>query len=333
MRLSRPTFCWGHPSRQKLASTLHTAVRAAFTNLNLNWRALALWAMMPGLLPSTAIVALSSGLSPALAASVYTVSVFENGAQVAPVAGNGTFTSNAPVNQTRTAGPGGGTISATGISTPGHVAVGLEEHESAGGQGFATATFSTNVTISGPPVTPGTQIPIALNLAVAGALGIGGTANTTWTAIGEINHTDFTISSTIISNNPATHTPGGLNFISGGETFAPLSDLVGGVLQTGSVMVDPSSPVQILFTLQVFGEGNLVDDVFFPSSLEFPKGIDVFTKLPDGYTVNDADAFLFNNRFLPPDNTTPLPAAFPLFATGLGALGLLGWRRKRKLAA
>ena len=31
--------------------------------------------------------------------------------------------------------------------------------------------------------------------------------------------------------------------------------------------------------------------------------------------------------------TTPLPAALPLFATGLGALGLLGWRRKRKNAA
>jgi hypothetical protein len=27
---------------------------------------------------------------------------------------------------------------------------------------------------------------------------------------------------------------------------------------------------------------------------------------------------------------TPLPAALPLFATGLGALGLFGWRRKRK---
>jgi len=27
---------------------------------------------------------------------------------------------------------------------------------------------------------------------------------------------------------------------------------------------------------------------------------------------------------------TPLPAALPLFATGLGALSLLGWRRKRK---
>jgi hypothetical protein len=32
-------------------------------------------------------------------------------------------------------------------------------------------------------------------------------------------------------------------------------------------------------------------------------------------------------------NATPLPAALPLFATGLGALGLLGWRRKRKAAA
>jgi hypothetical protein len=29
---------------------------------------------------------------------------------------------------------------------------------------------------------------------------------------------------------------------------------------------------------------------------------------------------------------TPLPATFPLFATGLGVLGLLGWRRKRKAA-
>jgi hypothetical protein len=29
-------------------------------------------------------------------------------------------------------------------------------------------------------------------------------------------------------------------------------------------------------------------------------------------------------------STTPLPAALPLFASGLGALGLLGWRRRRK---
>jgi len=32
-------------------------------------------------------------------------------------------------------------------------------------------------------------------------------------------------------------------------------------------------------------------------------------------------------------NPTPIPAALPLFATGLGAFGLLGWRRKRKAKA
>ena len=37
--------------------------------------------------------------------------------------------------------------------------------------------------------------------------------------------------------------------------------------------------------------------------------------------------------FTPVVSAIPLPAALPLFATGLGALGLLGWRRKKKSAA
>ena len=32
-------------------------------------------------------------------------------------------------------------------------------------------------------------------------------------------------------------------------------------------------------------------------------------------------------------SVTPLPAALPLFATGLGTMGLFGWRRKRKAPA
>jgi hypothetical protein len=32
-------------------------------------------------------------------------------------------------------------------------------------------------------------------------------------------------------------------------------------------------------------------------------------------------------------SSRPIPAALPLFATGLGGMGLLGWRRKRKNAA
>jgi hypothetical protein len=48
------------------------------------------------------------------------------------------------------------------------------------------------------------------------------------------------------------------------------------------------------------------------------------------------DFFIDNVHFnepLPPNLTTPLPAALPLFASSLGALGLLGWRRKRKAQA
>jgi hypothetical protein len=37
--------------------------------------------------------------------------------------------------------------------------------------------------------------------------------------------------------------------------------------------------------------------------------------------------------YTPTPVTTPLPAALPLFATGIGGLGLLGWRRKRKALA
>jgi hypothetical protein len=34
-----------------------------------------------------------------------------------------------------------------------------------------------------------------------------------------------------------------------------------------------------------------------------------------------------------PVSATPLPAALPLFATGLGLVGMFGWRRKRKIGA
>ena len=38
------------------------------------------------------------------------------------------------------------------------------------------------------------------------------------------------------------------------------------------------------------------------------------------------------SNFISP-SPVPLPAALPLFATGLGAMGLFGWRKKRKAAA
>jgi hypothetical protein len=49
-----------------------------------------------------------------------------------------------------------------------------------------------------------------------------------------------------------------------------------------------------------------------------------------GFSLDPAFAITYD---LVSDGTVPLPAALPLFATGLGALGLLGWRRKRKAQA
>jgi hypothetical protein len=69
------------------------------------------------------------------------------------------------------------------------------------------------------------------------------------------------------------------------------------------------------------------------------KLIDV--PLPDGpdnvqlvfdETMSGAGGFSFNYG-VAADATTPLPATLPLFAGGLGALGLLGWRRKQKAQA
>ena len=50
----------------------------------------------------------------------------------------------------------------------------------------------------------------------------------------------------------------------------------------------------------------------------------------DGGAGPDRDFDDMVVRISNPPLAAPLPAALPLFATGLGALGLLGWRRKRK---
>ena len=54
------------------------------------------------------------------------------------------------------------------------------------------------------------------------------------------------------------------------------------------------------------------------------------------YTVGSSDGNVEckgSSCLAPNAPTAPLPAALPLFATGLGGLGLLGWRRRRKATA
>jgi hypothetical protein len=62
----------------------------------------------------------------------------------------------------------------------------------------------------------------------------------------------------------------------------------------------------------------------------------LFTSL-DQVSINLDDTKEFNLQYyaIPSTNliatASPIPTALPLFSTGLGAMGLLGWRRKRKL--
>jgi hypothetical protein len=65
-------------------------------------------------------------------------------------------------------------------------------------------------------------------------------------------------------------------------------------------------------------------------------GGDVSWEITTGTLVQTADIGVpAGDVIATAENTTvtPLPAALPLFATGLGGLGLLSWRRKRKTQA
>jgi len=71
--------------------------------------------------------------------------------------------------------------------------------------------------------------------------------------------------------------------------------------------------------------------VFFPSTL--PSTLDISTSSFASILGGPGTIDYSIEIGLPVGAyVTPLPAALPLFATGLGALGLLRWRRRRKSA-
>jgi hypothetical protein len=70
------------------------------------------------------------------------------------------------------------------------------------------------------------------------------------------------------------------------------------------------------YWLSISRGGQELDQIFHPATILIdPPNIPQITNLG------------------PPPNLSPLPASLPLFATGLGVMGLFGWRRKRKNAA
>jgi hypothetical protein len=77
----------------------------------------------------------------------------------------------------------------------------------------------------------------------------------------------------------------------------------------------------------------VIDVSFTPTTTDVVGGTlsTIVSELASGNLVGMASSRVdVSGTGVAPVSNTPLPATLPLFASGLGALGLLGWRRKRK---
>lgn len=112
------------------------------------------------------------------------------------------------------------------------------------------------------------------------------------------------------------------NYVEGGTYFGPTytSPAVSASLTIGASIFVPTAPsslpasITTAFTYSVTSF-DIVDGIFCDIGACFRLEPYILTE-----TLLDT-------------GTTPLPAALPLFASGLGGLGLLGWRRKKKAQA
>jgi hypothetical protein len=125
-----------------------------------------------------------------------------------------------------------------------------------------------------------------------------------------------------VGNRDMVFAPAGFGAY-GGDLLVSVSGSNRGGGVAGSVDVLNSSGAIVAFLAT-----GVAGAPYDPRGLFFPDSTDLW--------VNNADPGIFqaeSSDFTPGSPVTPVPTALPLFATGLGAMGLLGWRRKRKGAA
>src|SRR5262245_3234122 len=137
----------------------------------------------------------------------------------------------------------------------------------------------------------------------------------------------------------ATFVSLGTDTVTGNFSFDPTTTSLSAVniVSTGPVNPDhftvPSSPITAnsirAFSAEIFITINFLNNLGLSSD---PVSSINFV-IPINPGSNAASTSVTGQAVPRGVSAVPLPAALPLFATGLGALGLLGWRRKRKASA
>ena len=109
-------------------------------------------------------------------------------------------------------------------------------------------------------------------------------------------------------------------------------------LAPSEILVDPLSPIEVLFRLTavIFYKSDNVSfinaNVNSLNSLSFALSGPALM-LPDGFTANSEFGSIVDNQFASGVSALPLPATLPLFGSGLAIMSFMGWRRKRTFTA
>jgi hypothetical protein len=135
--------------------------------------------------------------------------------------------------------------------------------------------------------------------------------------------TNFSLTTSYGSATPSNYTAQILQFLPAVQPNADFTELAFRPNNVSLSLVDPNIGLLFESSLANFNGGSLFTAAITPvvgeSLASVVNCVNCSLPLAGGSLFASGTA-----------TATPLPAALPLFATGLGALGLLGWRRKRK---
>jgi hypothetical protein len=238
---------------------------------------------------------------------------------------NGTANSTTPVaGALNLSVPGVVTMTGSAIATDGHLGAALNVDSGICCSEGATTSYTFDVMFSATRATLLTSIPVALNLGINGSLVGSGSFNTSWTVNVAFAHA---FSGSIQSDIEAAlhqHIQSGIALTSGIETLVDGSDTVHGVLTTDFVDLPLNVMIPITVGLNVGGfanPGTYTDS--FQQSLDFVTGTDLFS-LPDGFTANDPNNIIVNNRFSP---AVPELSTWAMIVLGFACIGFVAYRR------